>query len=634
MITGGDFRVQGESGHDLHSIIRKEFAAYVAPNSTHDSNDCLNPPRCHPGTRVAVLRDLENWVRTAMGTEDVLWLFGAAGAGKTAIARSLAEILVKVDLMAGSFFFFRPAAGRNSEKLFVSTLAYQLAFAIPKMKPYIASSIREDPLIFQRSIKTQFTRFIVDPIIKISSPSGIDSETPSPKLIIIDGLDECLNREGQCIIVKTICAAAPFVRHRLKFLIASRPEFHIESTFDLPSCLACTRRVDLQSDIDAYDDIRFFITSKFTEIKQVHPLRLTLDNSWPTDDVIDRLVQNSSISNFVYARTVMDFIMTTYDRPQDRLEVILGLTHASDTDSPFAELDELYRYILSSVRGNIEDVMQILTIAVLGTAREGIQHGHYSTSELLLSPEFLEKILDLKSGTVELLLIDLRSLMTIQKNGVFFPTIKLTHKSLSDFLLDSSRSGPYCVGEKKAYLDVAFGCLRVLEQKTFGRAWWINTERKSTSSRSNALQKSWDRETEYFSALLWACERAPRSAELQHAIATYDLCGMIQRGLVHVKNDVWALFDAWSIISHLFKCLKDSEAFTNSGAYEHQTESFNALVKSHLKKYPSDDPLVDAFFSRKGSTKFGAKFFFMASEVVRIRAASVDPDGASASVVR
>jgi len=71
-------------------------------------------------------------VKDAETSVYVTWLHGPAGAGKSAIARSVAESLHREGLLAAAFSFFRTDSRRNSEKPFVPTLAYQIAYSIPE----------------------------------------------------------------------------------------------------------------------------------------------------------------------------------------------------------------------------------------------------------------------------------------------------------------------------------------------------------------------------------------------------------------------------------------------------------------------------------------------------------------------
>jgi len=54
----------------------------------------------------------------------ILWLYGAAGAGKSAIAHSLAEICEKDGFLLATFFFWKTVAERSTIDRFIATIAY------------------------------------------------------------------------------------------------------------------------------------------------------------------------------------------------------------------------------------------------------------------------------------------------------------------------------------------------------------------------------------------------------------------------------------------------------------------------------------------------------------------------------
>ncbi|TEB20194.1 hypothetical protein FA13DRAFT_1645330 [Coprinellus micaceus] len=66
-----------------------------------NSDERCDAPKCHPETRTAVQEDIISWITT----QRIMWLSGPAGAGKTAIAGSVAETCEDMGLLAGSFFF-------------------------------------------------------------------------------------------------------------------------------------------------------------------------------------------------------------------------------------------------------------------------------------------------------------------------------------------------------------------------------------------------------------------------------------------------------------------------------------------------------------------------------------------------
>jgi len=56
----------------------------------------LDAPKCHPDTRIAVISRLIQWITGEIDFDAlILWLYGAAGAGKSAIAHSITDICME-----------------------------------------------------------------------------------------------------------------------------------------------------------------------------------------------------------------------------------------------------------------------------------------------------------------------------------------------------------------------------------------------------------------------------------------------------------------------------------------------------------------------------------------------------------
>ena len=424
------------------------------PCATHDTNDILDAPKCHPGTRTSFLRRLSRWVKDAESSVHLTWLNGPAGAGKSAIARSLAEILDGEGLLAGSFFFFRTDSRRNSEKPLVATIAYQVAHSIPGALPHIVKAVEDDPMICSRSLRTQFKKLIADPIVHVST-----SESFPPKLVLIDGLDECTDHMARSLILNTIFENLPRLCASIKFLIVSRSEYDIQRTFEsAPASLGQhIDTLELLGDLQAFEDVRVYLRDNFRRIKQTHPLKEYFTPDWPSDHAIERLVEKSS-GHFIYASTVTKYIENDLDQPQKCLDIIVNLRPTSR--NPYAELDALYLNILFSSRINHALLVNILSTVILVDRLETKLDFPQDTRSHMKSYRFVASVLLTEPGELELALLDLKSLVQVKGVIVFW------HKSFSDFLLDSSRSGEFYASLAYASTLVAKGCLRLLSDKT------------------------------------------------------------------------------------------------------------------------------------------------------------------------
>jgi hypothetical protein len=367
-----------------------------------------------------------NWI-LGLGVEEceavIMWLHGAAGAGKSAIAQTIAEHCHALNLLLASFFFSRSDPSRNLAKYLIPTIAYQVATNLPSARARIAAALERDPLVVEQSLEAQIVALLVGPLQNFVD-DGYFNSSPCQRLIIIDGLDECTNPAMQCSILNNISLL--FRRHHVPilFLVASRPESHISQVFNSKPLVDLLVRLPLDVDYRSANDVRLFLQDKFNDIKETHPLKAFIDPSWPCERRIRALVNKSS-GHFLYAATVARYVSSVRHNPTERLEIIFGIQppqHSSDM--PFAEIDSLYKHIFSAVE-NVEKVLKILALILDPMSK--------------MTPEQVASFLGLKPGKLEVLLGNLSSIISITPCQPMYPL----HGSLRDFLLDPLRSGTF-----------------------------------------------------------------------------------------------------------------------------------------------------------------------------------------------
>ena len=122
------------------------------PDAVYDSINAVSG--CMTGTRQEVIGRITEWI-DGRSDQPISWLYGAAGSGKTAIAKSVAELCAGVNRLGASFFFIRGAGRRSRFASFIPTLAYHLSFSVPATKPYIESVLRSNHDITHRSLEHQ-----------------------------------------------------------------------------------------------------------------------------------------------------------------------------------------------------------------------------------------------------------------------------------------------------------------------------------------------------------------------------------------------------------------------------------------------------------------------------------------------
>ena len=252
-------------------------------------------------------------------------------------------------------------------------------------------------------------------------------------LVIIDGLDECHDKATQRSILRLLCETIAVHKLPLRFLIGSRPESHIRSSFNQESLYTITHRVVLDETFNPGRDIRVFLQAGFAKICVENPILSQVEHPWPGEGIIDHLVQRSS-GQFIYASTVLRFVGANFCSPMKQLALVL-----KPDPTAFSDLDQLYTQILSVYPSTVNIVQVLGTIVV------------FDENHL---PEMIEDILGMEEGELNLALRGLSSLMEDRNdvngkglnNGVISYVIPhFAHASFRDYLFNSSRSGPFHV---------------------------------------------------------------------------------------------------------------------------------------------------------------------------------------------
>ncbi|KAF4621694.1 hypothetical protein D9613_012832 [Agrocybe pediades] len=221
----------------------------VSIAALHDSVHAADPPK--PNTRhVAIIQCIIDWVVGVdpnLSGKSILWLEGGAGARKSAIARSVAKRCSDEGLLLGTFFFGAADSTRNHVGNLVATISSQIGIVLPEFRDTVAAFVEEDPLIFGRSIKTQFSTLIIRPLSKVLANRAAASTT-TPRLIIIDGLNECSSIDSQQGLLFTLQEASNDPMSPIRFLVCSRPESHLNSALCSSDMVPILHKIFLDDD--------------------------------------------------------------------------------------------------------------------------------------------------------------------------------------------------------------------------------------------------------------------------------------------------------------------------------------------------------------------------------------------------
>ncbi|KAK1231363.1 hypothetical protein PQX77_005525 [Marasmius sp. AFHP31] len=331
----------------------ERLADYIVPTALHSSKSRNTRTGCLKGTRVNIIDSLTRWVEDPSKKHRVCWVHGGAGVGKSAIAQTVCENLARKSQLAASFFFSRNDGQRSTLDKFFATISHQLA-THPALKQAGLSSFIDDNVPRssngpqEMNLEGQFQSLIFQPCTRID----VKRWKTLPKLVVIDGLDECMGgsdmtssshaQETLLSIVHSATFAEPPLP--LYFMIFSRPERTILHSMQTTLSHESLDLRDFNSQAD--HDIRSYLKKQFADLTELHPEILSA-GVWPGDDAIEGLVRKAD-GHFIYVVTAVKYITcdgTFLSTLRERLHIVLH-TEESKSYPDLSDLDQLYHVIL------------------------------------------------------------------------------------------------------------------------------------------------------------------------------------------------------------------------------------------------------------------------------------------------
>ncbi|KAK3322672.1 hypothetical protein B0H66DRAFT_495697, partial [Apodospora peruviana] len=194
----------------------------VAEGAAFDSHAEEHNARCHPDTRTELLSQIQNWANDSQA-ENIFWLNGMAGTGKSTISRTVAKSFADSGLLGASFFFKRVEGDRGKAARVFPTIASQLVCKFPTLAPCVRKAIDTDPAVPTKALGDQFENLIRQPLSCIQYATAV--------VIVIDALDECDGDNDVRNIISILARANTQPSGRLRVFITSRPELPIRLGF-------------------------------------------------------------------------------------------------------------------------------------------------------------------------------------------------------------------------------------------------------------------------------------------------------------------------------------------------------------------------------------------------------------------
>ena len=409
-----------------------DIVAQLKPvfNAAYDCGPRANS-RCLEGTRVEVVREIDDWANSP-GNRHLCLLDGPAGFGKSAIARTVADRWNVSKRLAGTFFFFRNSGDQSKGVRLVPTLSYQLTLCMPETKKSIENALIDDPSLLNRPLERQFQKLIIDPVLTLPNPKLIQF----PMRIVVDGLDECDDHDFIRQLIDTIIRI-DYSKFPVDFLFTSRREEHIRKIFESSPF---SHSVSLSNTaFNVRGDIEHFLRSKFSAIYEESPrLMEDIRLPWPSPQDLDEIAGKVN-GSFIFAFTLTKYIGEGREPPQ-RLKLIVE-THNG--------VDDMYTEIVQQFWKDEHFPIVFSTIMLLRTP---------------LSIAGLASLLNLTVPEILIEIFKVQSILVIPADNK--TPVDVVHTSLREFSVSKKRSGALFVNSPQNHLITAEHCLEVMSKQS------------------------------------------------------------------------------------------------------------------------------------------------------------------------
>jgi hypothetical protein len=409
---------------------------------------CLNPvrmnassrPECLPDTRQDLLKSITDWLTTPSPDQNIFWLCGLAGSGKSTIATTIAEYFRELGRLGAFMFFDRKNPSSSEPAAVVPTLCHKLASFDPTIRAAVCAQIERDPGITEASLRVQFTKLLREPLGSLAAP-----HTKGPVIIVLDAFDECGDSSSRKDLLALLASDFTKFPPPFRFVITSRREPDIEAAFSRHSNIM-TRELDIVNDANVLD-ISSYLHHHLSSFREDPMFQLA--TKWPGEEKIAALTQ-SSAGLFIWASTAIKFIAEGH-HPDQQLNVLLH-PHPREAESA---LDALYATALDGGcnwdrDGVAADFRSVLGVIV--TAKEP------------LSDITIDHVLGLDGlRSSAFILSRLRCLFQWTQGQ----TAKILHASFADYLVDACRCGnqPWFIDVSAHHELLALGCFQIMKAK-------------------------------------------------------------------------------------------------------------------------------------------------------------------------
>ncbi|KAK7686162.1 hypothetical protein QCA50_010382 [Cerrena zonata] len=461
---------------DVSALLESDLMRSLKPSSMNLANSKRRP--CLFGTRTTILDHITEWALQREGhqQQNILWLHGVAGSGKSTIATTIAEHFDKIGRRGAYLFFER---SKNDPASIVRTLAHKLAEFDSSICKEICDSIKAKRGIAEESLENQFVRLLQRPLIAAAE------KLTGPIVIVLDALDECGDEDSRRLILKLLVEELPKLPPIFRFLFTSRRERDVDNL--IISNPLSIKPLWLRTKVGRHDsDVHKYIRSEMKEIRELNSDH-GLSDDWPGENTIDKLAEYSE-GLFIWVSTVSKFLRDETN-PVEQLRVLLTSRNIQGLDSLYATaLEVSCRWTQDQSWDHFRSVMA----AVLFSRKQ-------------LNDQTIDRLLGLSDANpCRVVLARLQCLLDYTPGGPIRPL----HASFRDYLIDEKRSGekPWSLSSFNPEHHLASCCFTVMSNqlcfnicKVKSSYWSGNVETNLGRTRKEAISLELEYASNYWS---------------------------------------------------------------------------------------------------------------------------------------
>ncbi len=424
------------------------------------SSQSLLDDECLEGTRTNVLQQAKDWLDDTE-LPNILWISGAPGAGKSAIATTLVKRFSGQGLCT-KVVAKRDFADRRDPRRVWRTLIYNLAGLHAGLKGSIMEAlfdVNSDKPRHSHKTSVEEQLEFRDVIV-----NALRDQQFLSVVTVLDALDEWFtdDNEDWRALIQTVAGWVDLPR-TFRLVVTSR---------DIPEIRRVLAKVSHSISLttgkgvstEAIADTRVFFWAKFAEMRKDVK---GMPSNWPDDKVVQQLTEYAA-GSFIWAKMVVELVGKLGPQAVDCLAGTLSGIEVGSVKL----MDNLYAKmifdIFSQLDGKERKALRSILAAIV-LARDPLRKN--DLVELLSSKDLFA---DGTSQSVENAVDQLGCVISVDDNQ----RLRIPHKSFTDFLLDHDRSlaamqhvlpsagdqaiRSYLIDREEDGASMAIACLRLM----------------------------------------------------------------------------------------------------------------------------------------------------------------------------